>query len=121
MTLTDTLSFARAHDRYLQPPDDPDSRVQLEGCLEFSDIFDLESVNLGDLDEVSIIDAGFDPETDTLKIWVSGWLDCDPDGEWDRDKTGDLLSPEVIDCENISYGPDPDEEWDNRDLWGEES
>jgi len=117
MTHTDTLSFARAHDRFLQPPDYPDSRVQIEGCLEFSGIFDLESINLGDLDEVSIIDGGFDPETDTLKIWVSGWLDCEPDGEWDRDKIGDLLSPEVVDCENVDFGPDPDEAWDTRDLW----
>lgn len=109
-------SFYRAEAAYLQPPESPDSRVQIEGCLEFSSLLDMECISTGDLDDISIIDGGFDPETSTLKVWISGWLDCDREGEWDRDKIGDLLSTEVVDTEGVDFGPDPDEEWDNREF-----
>ena len=111
-----SASFARAEAAYLQPPEYPEARIQIEGCFEIFDFSDLKLINAGYLDDISIIDAGYDPTTDITKVWISGWLDCSPDGEWDKDKIGDLLSPEVVDTEGVDFGPDPDEEWDNREF-----
>jgi hypothetical protein len=111
-----SASFARAHDAYLQPPNYPESRVQIEGCFEVSAFEDLKEINTGELDDINVIDAGFDPETETVKIWISGWLDCEPNGDWNRNEIGGLLSPEVVDTDGVDFGPDPDEEYDNRDF-----
>ena len=111
MSFSDTLDFSRAHHVYLQPPDYPEARVQIEGCFEAEGINDLE-FDTGELEEISIIDAGFDPETNILKIWVSAWMTCEQDGDYKKSGFGDLQSVEVVDTEGVDHGPDPDEDWD---------
>ena len=111
-----SAAFARAHVMYLTPPEYPDSKVQIEGRLDIVSLLDLESINTGELEDIKIIDGGFDPETETLKVFVSGWLTCDQEGVWDRNKIGEVLDPEVVDTEGVDFGPDSDEEWDNREF-----
>mgnify|MGYP001767602702 CR=1 FL=1 len=112
-------SFYQAEAAWLTPPDPVDAQVQLQGCLEFSELAALESIDTGDLDGISIVDAGFDPDADILRIWITGWLDCELDGEYDADRTGDLRALEVVDTDGVDFGPDPDEEYDSRDFGDE--
>jgi len=119
--ITDTLSCARAHEAWLTPPEYPDSKIQVEGCFEFASFAELGGeLNTGNLEDITIIDAGFDPETSIMRVWVSAWMDCEPDGEYDKSGFGDLQSVEVVDTEGVDFGPDPDEEWDNRGLYNED-
>lgn len=110
-------SFYRAEASWLNPPEERDPpRVQIEGSLYFRTIEDLADINTGELEFIGIIDSGFDPETGLLRISITGWLDCDTDGDYNLSDIGDLKNAEVVDSENVDYGPDPDEAWDNREF-----
>lgn len=109
-------SFARAHEMYLTPPDYPDSRVQVEGFFIFHNIREISDLNLGELDDFSWSEAEISEEDDCLRIWCTAWLDCEPDGSFPESDLGDLQSAEVVDTENVIPEPDPDQEWDNRDM-----
>lgn len=115
--ISDSISFARAHEQYLTPPEYPNSRIQVEGCFEYSSFEELGDHNSGNIEDISLIDVSYDPDEGILRIWVSGWMDCEQDGEYDKSDLGDLQSVEVVDTENVDFGPDPDEEWDSRDMW----
>jgi hypothetical protein len=107
-------SFYRAESAYLQPPEHQSASLQVEGCFEISDWSELSQMDTGEIEEITIIDSGFDPETDILKIWISGWISCSPDGEFEKSDLGDLKDHEIVDTENVDFGPDPDEEYDRR-------
>jgi len=99
-------SFYRAEAAWLNPPDERDPpRVQIEGSLYFGTLFEMESIDTGDLEDIGITDAGFDPQTGLMRVDVSGWLDCDENGDYDDTKIGEIRDAEVVDTENIVFRP----------------
>ncbi len=107
-------AFSRAHEAYLQPPDYPESRVQVEGFFIFGNIRELSDLNLGELDDINWSEAEISEEDDQLRIWCTAWLDTDETGEYSPEDLGDLKSAEIVDTENIIPERDPDEEYDRR-------
>ncbi len=100
-------SFYRAEESWLNPPDERDPpRVQIEGSLFFGTLQDMESIDTGDLEDIKITDAGFDPATGLMRVDISGWLDSDKYGDYDSDKIGELQDAEVVDTENVDFGPE---------------
>ena len=112
-----SVSFSRAHEAYLTPPDFPESRLQFEGFFIFKNMNELAHLNLGELEDISWSEAEVSEEDDCLRIWCTAWLNTESNGDHiDRD-LGDMQSSEIVDSENVIFERDPDEEYDRRGEW----